>query len=52
MTTERHAWSSLHPLQTPTNRPWDTCPCGQELDCCARRHCPRCGTAIAVRAGA
>lgn len=22
------------------------CSCGQDLDCCAREHCPRCGCEI------
>ncbi len=49
MTTERHAWATLHPLEPHERRP-DTCPCGQDLDLCAGRHCPRCGTSIAARA--
>jgi hypothetical protein len=26
-----------------------TCRCGQQLDCCARSHCPRCGRAVTTR---
>lgn len=25
-----------------------TCRCGQQLDCCSRSHCPRCGRAVAT----
>lgn len=49
MTTERHAWASLHPMQAAAKSQFDTCPCGQELDRCSRRHCPRCGTSIILR---
>jgi hypothetical protein len=24
----------------------DVCDCGQDLDCCEREHCPRCGCEI------
>lgn len=24
----------------------DVCGCGQDLDCCEREHCPRCGCQI------
>jgi len=24
----------------------DVCGCGQDLDCCRREHCPRCGCEI------
>ena len=48
MTTERHAWATLHP-RAPRDHE-DTCPCGQELDLCTGHHCPRCGTSIAGRA--
>ena len=51
MTTERHAWASLHPLEAARPAPSETCTCGQELDCCKdHHHCPRCGTSIAARA--
>jgi hypothetical protein len=34
-------------MSTVTERPVRdeqvTCSCGQELDCCTRDHCPRCG---------
>ena len=23
-----------------------TCGCGQDLDCCSREHCPRCGSLV------
>lgn len=49
MTIERHAWATLHP-QAPSHPRDDTCSCGQELDLCTGRHCPRCGTSIAARA--
>ncbi len=32
------------PSQTATVP--DTCACGQDLDCCERAHCPRCGCQI------
>jgi hypothetical protein len=38
MTTE----AALAPGATAT----DVCGCGQDLDCCARQHCPRCGCEI------
>jgi len=50
MTTERHAWASLHPLEAARQARSDTCACGQELDSCQRHHCPRCGTSIAASA--
>lgn len=50
MTTERHAWASLHRLDPGENRRVDTCACGQELDTCTRRHCPRCGSSLAPHA--
>ena len=50
MTTERHAWASLHPLEHSDRRRADTCACGQELDPCTHRHCPRCGSSLAPRA--
>ncbi len=25
------------------------CRCGQQLDCCARHHCPRCGRTLESR---
>jgi hypothetical protein len=49
MTTERHAWSTLHP-GAPAEQLLPTCACGQELDTCRGSHCPRCGTSIAARA--
>ena len=49
MTTERQAWATLHPLHRNEHRP-ATCACGQELDLCTGRHCPRCGTSLAPRA--
>lgn len=49
MTTERHAWASLHVLAVDRPR-LDTCPCGQDLDTCTARHCPRCGSSLAPRA--
>lgn len=49
MTTERHAWATLHPLAHAEQRE-PTCACGQELDLCTGQHCPRCGTSLAVRA--
>ena len=47
MTSERHAWASLHRLESGNDRRADTCACGQELDTCTRRHCPRCGATLA-----
>jgi hypothetical protein len=49
MTTERHAWASLHPLEAARQTRPETCTCGQDLDCCASRNCPRCGTSLAPR---
>lgn len=49
MTTDHHAWGSLHRIDPEDGRA-DTCACGQELDTCTRRHCPRCGSALAPRA--
>ncbi len=47
MTTEQHAWASS---RVPATDAWrlapPVCGCGQELDVCARAHCPRCGTAL------
>lgn len=50
MTTERLAWASLHRLEPTATRILDTCHCGQELDTCTGRHCPRCGSSLASRA--
>lgn len=50
MTTERHAWASLHRPEPGETRPAEACACGQELDTCTRRHCPRCGSSLAPRA--
>jgi hypothetical protein len=53
MTTERHAWASLQehpPAVDPAGRVDATCGCGQDLDTCTGRHCPRCGTSIAAHA--
>lgn len=52
MTTEHHAWASLHPLETAhPSRIAETCPCGQDLDpATSRHHCPRCGATIRDRA--
>lgn len=50
MTTERHAWTSLHLQEPVPARTLDSCPCGQELDTCTGHHCPRCGTSIAFHA--
>ena len=50
MTTERHAWASLHRLEPAQSRRLDTCVCGQELDTCSGRHCPRCGTSLVAHA--
>ena len=52
MTTERHAWASHHPLESARSARSDICACGQELDSCTGRHCPRCGTSITTRAAA
>lgn len=50
MTTERHAWAGLHRREVGEERRVDTCACGQELDTCTRRHCPRCGSTLTARA--
>ena len=50
MTTERHAWASLHVLEPVGRERLDTCACGQDLDTCTGRHCPRCGSSLAPRA--
>lgn len=50
MTTERLAWATLHRLEPTPARTLDTCHCGQELDTCTGRHCPRCGSSLASRA--
>ena len=53
MTTERHAWASLQahpPTVDAAGRVTATCGCGQDLDTCTGRHCPRCGTSIAAHA--
>jgi len=48
-TTERQAWATLHPLAIRERRD-DICACGQELDTCSGRHCPRCGTTVRAAA--
>jgi len=52
MNTEQHTWTSTHVM---TATAWATfprvCGCGQDLDVCARRHCPRCGTLLTVHVG-
>ena len=50
MTTERHAWASLHRLEPGDDGRAETCTCGQELDTCTHQHCPRCGSSLAPRA--
>ena len=50
MTGERHAWATLHLADATESRTLDTCPCGQPLDTCSGRHCPRCGNPITPRA--
>ncbi len=49
MTTDRQAWWTLHP-ESHADRPHAACSCGQELDTCTGRHCPRCGATIPARA--
>jgi hypothetical protein len=47
MTTDKHAWVSAHAktaVLPRTSHP--VCACGQDLDICARQHCPRCGATI------
>jgi hypothetical protein len=42
--TERHASVSAAHRQSPTSRvSIPICDCGQDLDVCMGRHCPRCG---------
>lgn len=50
MTTERHAWYSSQSWATAEPRIPAVCACGQELDCCTRDHCPRCGVSLTSHA--
>lgn len=50
MTTERHAWVSLHVMDADGRTRLDTCSCGQDLDTCTGHHCPRCGSSLPARA--
>jgi hypothetical protein len=48
MTTDKHAWVSAQATTAGLPRTaHPVCGCGQELDLCARKHCPRCGATIA-----
>jgi hypothetical protein len=47
MTTEQHAWASAQAAPAVARRSSPTvCGCGQDLDVCAGRHCPRCGATL------
>jgi len=50
MTNEHHAWLELHWHDAVEHPRPETCACGQELDCCTRQHCPRCGALLPHRA--
>ena len=51
MTSERNGWVSTLTVSAAERRELSTtCRCGQELDLCRRRHCPRCGATVAPRA--
>ncbi|HSV40257.1 MAG TPA: hypothetical protein VLI04_15965 [Nocardioidaceae bacterium] len=47
MTTEKHLWTSTREAATGFARTAPAvCGCGQDLDICIGRHCPRCGTTL------
>jgi predicted amidophosphoribosyltransferase len=47
MTTEQHEWASAQaaPAAARHSSPL-VCGCGQDLDVCTGRHCPRCGATL------
>lgn len=43
MTTNRPAWATTEIVVAADRRRPVACGCGQDLDVCTGRHCPRCG---------
>lgn len=45
MTGDHEPGATPDPLASSPSR-GTSCPCGQELDTCTHRHCPRCGMVL------